>query len=274
MAQIASDSIVKIRHLQEVLWRQSGSGWCRPRRAQGRGRRDHRSIGKRQNDPSCAVSIFLKRTTEARSKLTAWRWASERGMEGRDISAAIGIWQASAPTSGWCSSSSISSHTSPPDENVMLGLRKVRKRFGRRSQARSRSSGSVASGWATSSTVCRANYRAASSSGWALRAPWRWIRRSCSSTRSPRRSIPSWSGRCSTVVQELAKDGMTMIVVTHEMTFARDVGTRIVFMDGGRIQIEGTPREVLGRTRSRTASHVPVPYRGQAALVSEEAHHV
>jgi polar amino acid transport system ATP-binding protein len=59
---------------------------------------------------------------------------------------------------------------------------------------------------------------------------------------------PELVGEVLTVVQELAKDGMTMIVVTHEMTFARDVGTRIVFMDGGRIQIEGTPREVLGRT--------------------------
>jgi ABC-type polar amino acid transport system ATPase subunit len=47
------------------------------------------------------------------------------------------------------------------------------------------------------------------------------------------------------VVRELAEEGMTMIVVTHEMTFARDVGTRIVFMDGGRILVEGTPREVL-----------------------------
>jgi polar amino acid transport system ATP-binding protein len=58
---------------------------------------------------------------------------------------------------------------------------------------------------------------------------------------------PELVGEVLTVVQELARDGMTMIVVTHEMTFARDVGTRILFMDGGRIQIEGTPREVLGR---------------------------
>ena len=56
---------------------------------------------------------------------------------------------------------------------------------------------------------------------------------------------PELVGEVLTVVQELAQDGMTMIVVTHEMTFARDVGTRIVFMDGARIQIQGTPREVL-----------------------------
>jgi len=59
---------------------------------------------------------------------------------------------------------------------------------------------------------------------------------------------PELVGEVLTVVQELAKDGMTMIVVTHEMTFARDVSTRIVFMDGGRIQVEGTPRQVLSMT--------------------------
>ena len=59
---------------------------------------------------------------------------------------------------------------------------------------------------------------------------------------------PELVGEVLTVVQELARDGMTMIVVSHEMTFARDVGTRIVFMDGGRIQVEGTPRDVLART--------------------------
>ena len=59
---------------------------------------------------------------------------------------------------------------------------------------------------------------------------------------------PELVGEVLTVVQGLAKDGMTMIVVTHEMTFARDVGTSIVFMDGGRIQMQGTPREVLTAT--------------------------
>lgn len=60
---------------------------------------------------------------------------------------------------------------------------------------------------------------------------------------------PELVGEVLTVVQELAQDGMTMIVVTHEMTFARDVGSRIVFMDAGRIQVQGTPREVLSGTR-------------------------
>jgi polar amino acid transport system ATP-binding protein len=56
---------------------------------------------------------------------------------------------------------------------------------------------------------------------------------------------PELVGEVLTVAQELAREGMTMVVVTHEMAFARDVGSRIVFMDGGRIQMAGTPREVL-----------------------------
>ena len=47
------------------------------------------------------------------------------------------------------------------------------------------------------------------------------------------------------VMKELAKAGMTMLVVTHEMGFARDVATRAVFMDGGVIVEEGTPSEVF-----------------------------
>jgi polar amino acid transport system ATP-binding protein len=48
------------------------------------------------------------------------------------------------------------------------------------------------------------------------------------------------------VMRELASEGMTMIVVTHEMGFAREVGTRVVFMDGGVIVEQGPPGEVLG----------------------------
>jgi polar amino acid transport system ATP-binding protein len=48
------------------------------------------------------------------------------------------------------------------------------------------------------------------------------------------------------VVHSLANDGMTMIIVTHEMSFARDVSSRVVFMDGGRVAVEGTPQEVFG----------------------------
>jgi polar amino acid transport system ATP-binding protein len=51
------------------------------------------------------------------------------------------------------------------------------------------------------------------------------------------------------VMRDLAAEGMTMIVVTHEMRFAREVGTRMAFMDGGRIVEEGAPAEVLDAPR-------------------------
>jgi polar amino acid transport system ATP-binding protein len=57
---------------------------------------------------------------------------------------------------------------------------------------------------------------------------------------------PELDGEVLGVVRQLARDGMTMIIVTHEMSFARDVASRVVFMDGGRVAIAGTPREVFG----------------------------
>ena len=51
------------------------------------------------------------------------------------------------------------------------------------------------------------------------------------------------------VVRELAAEGMTMIVVTHEMQFAGDVGDRVMFMDGGMIVEEGSPEDVLENPR-------------------------
>ncbi len=47
------------------------------------------------------------------------------------------------------------------------------------------------------------------------------------------------------VMEELAREGMTMIVVTHEMGFAREVGDRVIFMDKGKIVEEGTPEEIF-----------------------------
>jgi len=57
------------------------------------------------------------------------------------------------------------------------------------------------------------------------------------------------------VMQRLASEGMTMVVVTHEMGFAREVGTRLIFMDQGAIIEEGLPREVFANPRhDRTRS--------------------
>jgi glutamate transport system ATP-binding protein len=55
------------------------------------------------------------------------------------------------------------------------------------------------------------------------------------------------------VMRELAREGMTMVVVTHEMGFAREVCDRIVFIDDGRIVEEGTPEEFFDKTRSERA---------------------
>ena len=52
------------------------------------------------------------------------------------------------------------------------------------------------------------------------------------------------------VMKELARGGMTMIVVTHEMGFARDVADRVVFMEGGVIVEEGAPDQVFGNPKS------------------------
>ncbi|WFE54620.1 MULTISPECIES: amino acid ABC transporter ATP-binding protein [unclassified Micromonospora] len=57
---------------------------------------------------------------------------------------------------------------------------------------------------------------------------------------------PELVGDVLTVMRKLAEDGMTMMVVTHEMAFARDVADRVVFMDGGVVVEQGPPHEVLG----------------------------
>lgn len=56
---------------------------------------------------------------------------------------------------------------------------------------------------------------------------------------------PEMVGEVLAVMKEMAKDGMTMVVVTHEIGFAREVASRVIFMEGGYIIEEGTPEEVL-----------------------------
>lgn len=56
---------------------------------------------------------------------------------------------------------------------------------------------------------------------------------------------PEMVGEVLDVMKELASEGMTMIVVTHEMGFAREVGDRVIFMDEGKIMEEGTPEEIF-----------------------------
>ena len=58
---------------------------------------------------------------------------------------------------------------------------------------------------------------------------------------------PELVGEVLVVMRDLARTGMTMVVVTHEMQFAREVGDRLIFMDEGRIVEEGIPADVLDR---------------------------
>ncbi len=62
---------------------------------------------------------------------------------------------------------------------------------------------------------------------------------------------PEMVGEVLTVIKNLAKSGFTMIVVTHEMAFARDVSSRVIFMDKGVIAEEGTPEELFGNPKQQ-----------------------
>ena len=75
---------------------------------------------------------------------------------------------------------------------------------------------------------------------------------------------PESTGEVLRVMRELARDGMTMVLVTHEVPFARDVADWVVFVDGGHIVEEGKPAEVLGR---------PSHERTQAFLANFQASH-
>ena len=61
---------------------------------------------------------------------------------------------------------------------------------------------------------------------------------------------PEMVGEVLDVMKELARAGMTMVVVTHEMGFAREVSSRVLFLDGGVIAEEGTPQQVFGAPKS------------------------
>ncbi len=61
---------------------------------------------------------------------------------------------------------------------------------------------------------------------------------------------PEMVGEVLSVMKKLAESGLTMLVVTHEMGFARDVSSRVIFMDGGVIVEDGTPAEVFGSPKA------------------------
>ncbi|MCL6559069.1 MAG: amino acid ABC transporter ATP-binding protein [Firmicutes bacterium] len=61
---------------------------------------------------------------------------------------------------------------------------------------------------------------------------------------------PEMVGEVLAVMKDLAREGMTMVVVTHEMGFAREVGDRVLFMDEGKIVEEGTPEQLFGNPKN------------------------
>lgn len=61
---------------------------------------------------------------------------------------------------------------------------------------------------------------------------------------------PEMVGEVLTLIKELADEGMTMVIVTHEMGFAREVATRVMFMDDGKILEQGTPDEIFNRPQN------------------------
>jgi len=60
---------------------------------------------------------------------------------------------------------------------------------------------------------------------------------------------PELTGEILKVIRQLAEEKMTMVIVTHEMSFARDVADRVIFMDGGVIVEEGDPKEIIGNPK-------------------------
>ena len=61
---------------------------------------------------------------------------------------------------------------------------------------------------------------------------------------------PEMVGEVLEVMKELAQSGMTMVVVTHEMAFAREVGSRVLFMDAGKIAEQDTPSDIFDHPQS------------------------
>ncbi len=74
---------------------------------------------------------------------------------------------------------------------------------------------------------------------------------------------PEMVGEVLSVMQDLAREGMTMLVVTHEMAFARDVSNRVVYMNGGVICEQGTPAEVFGNPQQQATKDFLARFRSE-----------
>ena len=80
---------------------------------------------------------------------------------------------------------------------------------------------------------------------------------------------PELTGEVLNVMRQLAEDGMTMVIVTHEIGFAASIGRKIAFLDKGRVLLQGEPREVFGKPRHPRIDQFLDTYldRGAAMLV-------
>lgn len=77
---------------------------------------------------------------------------------------------------------------------------------------------------------------------------------------------PELTGEILKVIRELAKEKMTMVIVTHEMAFARDVADYVIFMDGGIIVEEGTPEQVFGDTQNERTKQFLQRFSSEASM--------
>ena len=107
-----------------------------------------------------------------------------------------------------------------------------------------------ASAWRITSTPCRNSFPAAKSSASPSPAPWRWSRAACLCDEITSALDPELKNEVLGVLEDLKRDGLTMILVTHEIGFARRAADRVVMLCDGRILEQGPPAEVLDRPRT------------------------
>ena len=74
---------------------------------------------------------------------------------------------------------------------------------------------------------------------------------------------PELTGEVLRVIRDLAAEHMTMVIVTHEMNFARDISDRVIFMDKGVIAVEGTPQEVFSSSNARIKEFLGKFHQGE-----------
>ena len=135
-------------------------------------------------------------------------------------------------------------------ENVMLGLRKVRRRRKAEARAHRRALARTASASPTRPTACRRELSGGQQQRVGIARAVAMEPKILLLDEITSALDPELVGEVLEVVRSLADDGMTMLVVTHEMAFARDVSDRIVFMDGGQIVAQGPPEESSATSRT------------------------